>query len=48
MRSLNLTQDVAVAPIMYMRGKLGLLPELIKGRSNVAGIFNKTLKKKGK
>jgi len=48
LRSLNMTQDVVVAPKMYMRGKLGLLPELIKGRSKMGNIFNKTLKKKGK
>lgn len=47
MRSLNMTQDVAVAPKMYLRGKLGLFPEFIKERSKMADIFNKTLKKKG-
>jgi len=30
---------------MIMRGKLNIIPELIKGRSGVASIFRKTIKK---
>jgi len=48
MRSLNMTQDVAIAPKMFMRGKLGLIPEIIKERGKMGEIFNKTLKRKGK
>jgi heterodisulfide reductase subunit C2 len=46
MRSMHLTQDVMVAPKMFTRGVLPLIPELIKGRKGIAKIFNKTIKKK--
>lgn len=45
MRSMKLMQDVAVAPVMYMKGKLNLVPEMIKDLAKVKGIFNKTIKK---
>ncbi|MEI6575141.1 MAG: 4Fe-4S dicluster domain-containing protein [Bacteroidota bacterium] len=45
-RSLNMGQDVALAPSMIAKGKLSFLPELIKGRKNMLSIFSKTLKKK--
>ena len=45
-RALNMTQDVMLAPKMISRGKLNIFPELIKGRKNIAGIFNKTINKK--
>ena len=45
LRSKNLMQDVAVAPTMYLKGKLNLIPELIKDKKNMKRIFNKTLKK---
>lgn len=44
-RSLNLMQDVAIAPTMYLKGKLNLLPDMIKDIKNVKDIFNKTIKK---
>lgn len=46
MRTGAMTQDVAVAPKMFIKGKLNPIPELIKGRKKVADIFNKTLNKK--
>ncbi len=39
MRTMNLLQDVALAPSMYFKGKLELLPHLIKGRKAIARIF---------
>jgi heterodisulfide reductase subunit C len=39
-------QDITLAPKAFAKGKLHLLPELIKGRKNVASIFSKTLRKK--
>jgi len=43
-QSLNLMQDVALAPKMITRGKLHFLPFMIKGKSQMAGIFKKTSK----
>ena len=45
-RTMHLTQDVMVAPKMFMNGTLPLVPELIKGRKGIAKIFSKTIKKK--
>jgi len=45
-RSLNLMQDVAIAPSMYAKGKLAILPELVKDLKNIKKIFNKTIKNK--
>jgi heterodisulfide reductase subunit C len=45
-RSLNLTQDVTLAPKMITRGKLHLFPHLIKDWANMARIFKKTSNKK--
>ncbi|MDP4266230.1 MAG: 4Fe-4S dicluster domain-containing protein [Bacteroidota bacterium] len=46
LRTFNLMQDVAIAPSMYMKGKLAILPDMIKDRKGVAKIFSKTIKKK--
>lgn len=46
LRTGSMTQDVAVAPKMFLKGKLNPIPELIKGRKKVAAIFNKTQKDK--
>lgn len=43
-QSLNLTQDVSLAPRMISRGKLHLFPHIIKDRSHLARIFKKTSK----
>jgi hypothetical protein len=38
-------QDVALAPKMISRGKLHLIPSMIKDKAHIAGIFKKTGKK---
>ncbi len=51
LRTMRLTQDLKVAPVMFMKGKLNMLPEVIKGRKRVGAIFSKTIqnpKSKGK
>jgi heterodisulfide reductase subunit C len=45
-RTLKVMQDMSLAPKMLSRGKLNIFPEMIKDRSGVAGIFNKSNKKK--
>lgn len=47
-QSLNLMQDVALAPKMISRGKLHLIPDSIKDKAHLARIFKKTSKKKNK
>jgi heterodisulfide reductase subunit C len=44
LRSLNLTQDVALAPKMISRGKLHFIPDMIKDKARMARIFKKTSK----
>jgi heterodisulfide reductase subunit C len=46
MHSGNLFQDVLLAPEMYSKGKLHLLPERIKGRKGLARLFKDQLKKR--
>ncbi len=41
-QSLDLTQDIMLAPKMISRGKLHILPDLIKGKAQIARIFRKT------
>jgi heterodisulfide reductase subunit C len=41
-QSLNLTQDISLAPKMISRGKLHIFPDTIKGKSHIAKIFRKT------
>ena len=48
LRSFALTQDVSLAPKMMSRGKLHLIPEMIKDRSSISKIFKKTINKKEK
>ena len=45
-QSLNMTQDVALAPRMISRGKLHLIPDAIKDRAHLKSIFRKTANKK--
>ena len=40
MRTLHLLQDVLVAPGMFLRGKLALLPERMKGKRETKRIFD--------
>jgi heterodisulfide reductase subunit C len=44
-RTLKILDDMELAPKMIRRGKLNIIPELIKDRSGVASIFRKTIKK---
>ncbi len=44
-RSLNMLQDITLAPKMISRGKLHFIPEMIKGTPQISGIFKKTSKK---
>jgi heterodisulfide reductase subunit C len=41
-QSLNMTQDIALAPKMISRGKLHFIPDMIKNRAHMAKIFKKT------
>jgi heterodisulfide reductase subunit C2 len=41
-QSLNMTQDVTLAPKMLSSGKLNIIPERIKGTKQIAKIFKKT------
>jgi heterodisulfide reductase subunit C len=41
-QSLNLMQDISLAPKMISRGKLHLFPNMIKGTALIARIFKKT------
>jgi heterodisulfide reductase subunit C2 len=43
-QSLNMMQDVSLAPRMISRGKLHLFPDMIKDRAHLARIFKKTSK----
>ena len=45
-RTLRILEDMALAPKMMKRGKLNIIPELIKDRSGVAAIFRKSKKLK--
>ncbi|MFZ4400975.1 MAG: 4Fe-4S dicluster domain-containing protein [Bacteroidales bacterium] len=45
-RSLKLMQDVGLAPSMFAKGKLSILPEVVKNRKNLKQIFKNTLKNK--
>jgi heterodisulfide reductase subunit C len=44
-RTLKILDDMDLAPKMIRRGKLNIIPELIKDRSGIASIFRKTIKK---
>lgn len=46
MRTGTLMQDVAIAPKMFSKGKLSLIPEVIRGRKKVSAIFDRTQKDK--
>lgn len=45
MRSFKLMQDVALAPKMFLKGKLAIFPKKNKGMKNIKSIFAKTLNK---
>lgn len=43
-QSLNMTQDISLAPRMISRGKLHFIPHIIKGKAQMSRIFKKTSK----
>ncbi len=44
MKTFNLLQDVDLAPKMFAKGKLEIIPHRIKGRQAIARIFEKAMK----
>lgn len=47
-KTFNLFQDVTLAPSMFAKGKLHVLPEMIRDRKGISSIFSKTSKKNNK
>lgn len=47
-RTFRITQDLKVAPGMFLKGKLNLLPEMIKDREKMKSIFSKTVNNKNR
>lgn len=47
LRSGHLLQDVLVAPLLLMRGKLGILPKGIKGKDAIRRMFEKVKRQPG-
>ena len=47
LRSRHFLKDVALAPKLFVRGKLPLFPHLVKGREAMRRIFQRTLGNKG-
>lgn len=45
LRTRHLLKDVALAPKMYLKGKLGLLPHLIKDRKGMKALFRRAAAK---
>lgn len=45
MRSLQLFSDLILGARMFLRGKLALLPKMIKGRGEIKNIFRRTRQK---
>jgi len=45
-RTLTLVQDLSLAPGMLLKGKLNIIPEMIKNRRLLSSIFKKTILKK--
>ncbi|MDP4186294.1 MAG: 4Fe-4S dicluster domain-containing protein [Bacteroidota bacterium] len=42
LKTLDLLKDVELAPKMYLKGKLNILPEKMHGLKNVSGLFKKS------
>lgn len=47
LKTMNLMQDITVAPGMLSKGKLSLFPHKVKNQKAIQKIFNKTQHKKG-
>lgn len=43
LRTFHILQDMDVAPAMFFKGKLPLLPEMVKSRKRLKAIFSETL-----
>ena len=43
-RTMNLLQDINIAPKMFSKGKLPILPEMVEDKKQMASIFSKTKK----
>ena len=43
-RTMNLLQDVNIAPKMFSKGKLPILPEMVENKKQMSSIFSKTKK----
>ncbi len=41
-QSLNMTQDISLGPKMISKGKLNIIPEMIKDKAKISRIFKKT------
>jgi len=41
-RSRHFFQDLKIAPKMFLKGKLGLLPHTVKDKKNISRIFSKS------
>jgi len=44
-QSLNMTQDITLAPKMISRGKLHIIPDMVRDKTHIANIFKKTRNK---
>ncbi|GHT13470.1 hypothetical protein FACS189426_18420 [Bacteroidia bacterium] len=42
MRTFNVLQDMDIAPKMFAKGKLPIIPEMVKDKRNIKRIFKKT------
>ena len=47
LKTMNLLQDISVAPAMISKGKLNMFPHKIKNIKDIEKIFNKTSENKG-
>jgi heterodisulfide reductase subunit C len=45
-RTMMLMQDLSLAPVMFLKGKLNIIPEMIRNRRVISSIFKKTQRKK--
>ncbi|KAA6351857.1 heterodisulfide reductase subunit C [termite gut metagenome] len=41
LRTFNLLQDLTIAPAMFLKGKLPLIPEIIKDKKRLSSVFSK-------
>jgi len=45
-KTLNLFQDLSLAPVMLLKGKLKFIPEKVKNIKNIKAIFQQTFHRK--